>query len=767
MKLILILSLAGVVDANCPYSALWMKHGPTKAAEILNEKHGRADIMSKAPHGKKFKALSNKSPPVGFGTCEYENPFSQSKDCVQLSGPKWNAASAKAYCDSAMMGMAKGKLTEGATCSQSSSASLAGYCYTKEGDFTEVMPMQVNPASPMMGTCGAVANGCTGWTQGRFEYAGRCNDDGTMKPADANVVQPNSAPAPAKKLPPCSIAPGPMGAAHQHASSQGYRFDCEEAPGRESPFMWPLRYQAKYETESLPVKSTGRKPFKTTGTVYYDFSRNWKRQDSILSEGGTLPFMSNNELSRNSTMLHRGSDMVFLNHWGNGTTTCYKMDMGVIGNVRPDWFMDNRGAATSTQYLGNQHLFHRGEATLVKQWRKKDFADMYFVMSMAAEPDNKTGVHWPLQRNDPGEGFGDDAVHSFYDHKLLTEEDEDIFLVDQKYDCPLKSGSETDGPPVAGLDEEEPSHLNVDETGWFEFEYTYSPSGPASPEEAQREAEASSKPAASAVAASSSSFATQTLEDAGEIRVCMDGDKLVGEATFDTEEQSWVSVGLRPSDSPAYCSMTPAEIAVVEYPEGAAKVTYGTLLPSVHKFSLTPEELKAQNALLKSPEENDELTLTSKYADGITTLKFTMANAAAYSSRLPLTWAAGKDPTLGYHRLRGCVEFNDVPACGAGPPLAVSNGAGIDAAALAEEVGKSCASASETAIVSAVSSKLEAMQKSLDKLLGAGAGDSVPERESGAVDCASFKRFACNRNSLCKWEAGVCSSSTSVIRRTG
>ena len=89
--------------------------------------------------------------------------------------------------------------------------------------------------------------------------------------------------------------------------------------------------------------------------------------------------------------------------------------------------------------------------------------------------------------------------------------------------------------------------MNVDETGWFEFEYTYSPSGPASPEEAQREAEASSKPAASAVAASASSFATQTLEDAGEIRVCMDGDKLVGEATFDTEEQSWVSVGLRPS----------------------------------------------------------------------------------------------------------------------------------------------------------------------------------------------------------------------------
>ena len=47
------------------------------------------------------------------------------------------------------------------------------------------------------------------------------------------------------------------------------------------------------------------------------------------------------------------------------------MDLGIIGNVRPDWFMDKRGSGCDVQYLGDQHVFYEGAPRLVKQWRKQ------------------------------------------------------------------------------------------------------------------------------------------------------------------------------------------------------------------------------------------------------------------------------------------------------------------------------------------------------------------------------------------------------------
>ena len=121
-------------------------------------------------------------------------------------------------------------------------------------------------------------------------------------------------------------------------------------------------------------------------------------------------------------MIHRENLMYFI-HWKEeenvtvGETDASKIDnctminLAVIGNIRPDWFMDKRGDDTDAQYLGDQHVFYADAKLpkLVKQWRKKDFASQYFVMSMMANPPNKLAkdesasvednVHWPLILN--------------------------------------------------------------------------------------------------------------------------------------------------------------------------------------------------------------------------------------------------------------------------------------------------------------------------------------------------------------------------------
>lgn len=55
----------------------------------------------------------------------------------------------------------------------------------------------------------------------------------------------------------------------------------------------------------------------------------------------------------------------------NTVKNCTFLDLGIIGNVRPDWFMDKRGSGCDVQYLGDQHVFYEGAPRLVKQWRKQ------------------------------------------------------------------------------------------------------------------------------------------------------------------------------------------------------------------------------------------------------------------------------------------------------------------------------------------------------------------------------------------------------------
>jgi rubredoxin len=111
--------------------------------------------------------------------------------------------------------------------------------------------------------------------------------------------------------------------------------------------------------------------------------------------------------------------------------------VGGIGNIRPDWFLDSRPyeGGIASQYLGNQHIVHDGKPTLVKQWRKSDFAENYFVMSMQEHP-GADGIRWPLQIAVPGEAAGPDTLRVMTQHKLLNAGNDETmkqFLIDQEY----------------------------------------------------------------------------------------------------------------------------------------------------------------------------------------------------------------------------------------------------------------------------------------------------------------------------------------------
>lgn len=229
--------------------------------------------------------------------------------------------------------------------------------------------------------------------------------------------------------------------------------------------------------------------------------------------------------------------MMYLIYWRDGADFrniseikyCMAIDMGVVGLLRPDFFLDSRprGAVNKdiqTQYLGNQHTYYMGSPRLVKQWRKKDFVNTTFTVSMD-EHVGDDGVHWPLMMDIPGEGSGPDQVLRMHDHKHLVEADHKMFFIEQdyiaaggvchnpfnqtKYVCsvclhtydPLVDGDGKSfedlaedwvcpvcGQPkskykISGVAAEEtgeapapvPSALEVDVNAWREVEYTFSP----------------------------------------------------------------------------------------------------------------------------------------------------------------------------------------------------------------------------------------------------------------------------------------------------
>lgn len=493
-------------------------------------------------------------------------------------------------------------------------------------------------------------------------------------------------------------------------------------------------------------------------------------EDFAEETGGLLGCRYNDTDGTVSTMIHRENLMYFIS-WkdadvgggGEGPVLpgetdasriegCEYIDLVVIGNIRPDWFLDKRGDDTDVQYLGNQHVYYSANDTsavprLVKQWRKKDFASQYFTMSMMGNPPNKLGqhanasaeegMHWPLILNVPGEGFGDDFLQVYRDHRLLDPEaDAGLFELIENYEAlggvcvDLRSADATAdggdgdgdgaqiGPPVLEEGEKIPSNLEVDPMSWFTNEYTFSPVWDASSSSSSMSAVTDEIPPASASTSHSfSSGPTIEVSDRLAVESCADGAGSVRVAFHfrDVEPDAdgllpWMAIGYRASD---ICAMTPPDggptpmVLLLHTDAGVAPVAHKTLLlpeakgASDQAFATMTSSMKAlpeegggySDVLVTSAASSSSSAEVSRSSqsspgevmDGTVSLRFkhTPVDAsAAAGSVMYYTYAIGTTSLLGFHETRGCFEVPAAP-CGDGMPV---DGGGLDGGANEEEV---------------------------------------------------------------------------------
>eukprot|EP00747_Dinoflagellata_sp_TGD_P194928 gnl/TRDRNA2_/TRDRNA2_62946_c0_seq1.p1 gnl/TRDRNA2_/TRDRNA2_62946_c0~~gnl/TRDRNA2_/TRDRNA2_62946_c0_seq1.p1 ORF type:complete len:813 (-),score=146.99 gnl/TRDRNA2_/TRDRNA2_62946_c0_seq1:70-2295(-) len=602
---------------------------------------------------------------AAWGTCTYENAFAGGEICMEFVGSTWTGESAKARCDKAMPGTA-GVLDEGAACATTSD--LGGWCMTA-GD-TEATPMSLDMSSSMMDTCEELESSCKTWSQGIWQPAGSCVGGGA--PGGGG---PPMAGADGGR---CALAPGPIGGAHQLGFSPGYSTNCAGTPAEGSPYMWPLRWKANVAQKSFKFGSD-EVQYESAGRVWYRLDNNWKRSDTWYQKGvmravGQAPCDTPDPDSpfgclreqKNTTMLHRGTKMVFIEYSDDFKTIskCYWLDMSVIGNVRPDWFMDARGDATDVQYIGDSHVYYRDHIKLVKQWRKKDFANQYFTMSMQRLP-GEDGVHWPLILNVPGEGFGDDFLQHYWDHELLNESTEDPFLLEQAFEaaggsCPqMNMGDGASGPPT-GQVEHIPSNLEREDVSWRSIVHTESPvwKPPPMPEAAG---------------------ATGVMQLATGIsaEVCWDPQSSMVRvsSTVETEEPVWAAIAFRKDEE---CLMTPrggmdGEVVLSQQgADGEYAQHYGPLPAKLKKIGGSSDSAAVDDFMTKlTPlEQVDDFaagTSSTEFSSG----KLTSTFSRAYDSKpseVHLTYAVGYDKEFGYHRSRGCFDVKLNPcadaACG-------------------------------------------------------------------------------------------------------
>ena len=532
--------------------------------------------------------------------------------------------------------------------------------------------------------------------------------------SDGRVLQPGGSwPNPPNEGPVnCQIAPGPIGAGHQAGFSSGYSNACPGTPAEGSPYMWPLAWSAGVEAKSMAFGSDDI-VYHSIGQVYYRLDKNWKRQDWFYQRGvqravGQGPCDPENVVSdpdepviacrrdsdNRTTMIHRGSQMFFIS-WKNATAgdsvenirDCRWLDLQVVGNIRPDWYMDARGDSTDVQYLGDQHVFYENEPRLVKQWRKKDFASQYFVMSVLANP-KEDEMHWPMILNVPGEGFGDDFLQVYTNHSKLTGEDDGLFLLDKALDsaggeCPKMESYGTDGPPTGDV-EPIPSNLEVDPNSWRSIVYTYSPVWePPVPEDDTVDPADEVETAGTAITEAGSAIVATCYDssaDAVELTVSFDYD-MAG------EEIPWVALGYRETEE---CLMTPrgggsSDIILIESSRNVggdfeSTASFGLLSPSVKRFNSDAVSSIYENLVpLGDAEGFSDVQVSILSADDPTAIdtksnvnggsiiqlsfKQNQTPGAAPGSPMNLMYAIGKGQQLGYHSSRLCFQVSEFPPC--------------------------------------------------------------------------------------------------------
>ncbi len=464
------------------------------------------------------------------------------------------------------------------------------------------------------------------------------------------------------------------------------------------------------------------------GRTFYRLDKNWKRSDTTLAKGvrrgigqgpcenidaeqseeGVIACISEQDVAAGdpmTTMIHRGSLMYFVT-WQNTTDVkvgetntslieeCSYLDLMVIGNIRPDWFLDDRGDDTDVQYLGNQHIYYAsGTPRLAKQWRKKDFASQYFTMSVAGNPltKNSTDPVWPLVLNIPGEGFGDDMLQVYENHTLLSDDDDDLFDLVKNLEanggsCPLVTsglgvdGEESEasfGPPVSEV--HVPSNLEVDDNSWFTSVYTYSPVW-------QPPMKSEMASGASAMGVAVTQAERVTVESCYDpttkmVKLSVEYQDIDAIPTESGMQLPWLALGYREDE---VCSMTPVSggdskiILVSQAPKvNFPKPYIGKMGPNTKRFDQSAfgaiydslwaldDAIGYKDVSLAAPMlggVGGAMLSRSATPNGSVVLSFSQ-EFDEKPEVMHLMYAIGMSPSLGVHTSRSCFEIVEFPTC--------------------------------------------------------------------------------------------------------
>lgn len=741
---------------KCPYAENWLTKGADAAAQELG-----IDIsLTHEDQSSQRRKLVGSELPIA-GSCNYANTWTGEDSCMNFHGESWTLEAMIERCDTEQDGVA----TQGVGC-EDTADNVSGWCVKDVSESVTSMmsvPEVKEEATLMMlsamSSCENNEMACTAFVLGKFVAAGSCVKEGSgasdaSDEADTTTMEGNK----------CMIAPGAIGAAHQAGFSKGYSSNCPNTPAQDSPYMWPLKWAANFQQKSMSFGSDEVK-YEARGKTFYALDKNWKRSDTTYQLGvwrtvGMGPcedFAGDsdtngrgcvlNNTDTMSTMIHKENMMYFVD-WNQDAApivgendiskieSCSYINMAVVGNIRADWFMDKRGDDTDVQYLGDQHLFYPDpeEGTipmLAKQWRKKDFASQYFTMSMLANPENKVekmsdasgedNYHWPMILNIPGEGFGDDHLHVYTNHELLTNEDDDLFMLVENYienggECPEfeRMNGEDEiavGPPVQEV--HIPSNLEVEEASWVSNEYTFSPvwQAPMRPVVADMGA-------ATSVSAAISKPSTK-VSDRMTVESCYDEATKSIDMSFHFHDIDpaangrlpWMAIGYRSSD---VCAMTPPSggvtpIVLITHLEGDGedpKAHSTSLLPTAK--TLSSDAFASMYMLARDLEETEDHFEVSVIAPQITTsiMRSSLTDDDTVSisfkrvveekpEQLNLMYAIGMTSELGIHTTRKCFVIDTFPSCSSPVSGAMGdvNGKMMEDTTIKVELGSSSATA--------------------------------------------------------------------------
>jgi len=699
---------------KCPYAEKWVQKGPEQAARELGL------------DGRSMRRLQAGLPDEVAGSCNFVNAFSGGMTCLQFNGA-WTDEERTARCDTE-----NDSFYSDGGCVAGDGEELGGWCTKDAGEGkVEATAMILSD----MADCSGSEMACGSFMQGSFIAAGSCASSDAPAAAGGGpptgVVADGGGPPPGVMTgggapPPgvmaggdpstggkCILAPGAIGAAHQAGFSKGYSKTCPGAHAEGSPYMWPLKWAADYENHAMAYGSDDV-VYNSRGRTFYSLDRNWKRSDTNYALGtlrtiGQGPCMDSigtnsclyNQTSEVTTMIHRENMMYFIDYKEDSDAVlgetdaskianCSKLNLAVVGNIRPDWFLDSRGDDTDVQYLGDQHVFYDTKLPkLVKQWRKKDFASQYFVMSMRGNPPNYLAkdpdapeiddIHLPLILNIPGEGFGDDSIQVYRNHALLDEDDDDLFLLIENFEalggvCVDPSDFEGGGVGPPSTDEHIPSNLEVDPLSWVSNEVTFSPVWVNTKEVSStmdKEVETSTS--------------AKTVIEASErvtVEACLDEASMMIDYSIHYRDMipagdgtlPWVALGFRPTDR---CAMNPLDgsptpIVLVQHAAGdASPMAYSTDLVAAAKGM--SEDAFAQIYMAAVPLDEAEgfsdvsieaptsLQIARSLVPDDDTLSVHFKHSVEDSSIQHLMFAIGMTNQLGFHTTRGCFEVKPVP----------------------------------------------------------------------------------------------------------